>query len=252
MASRATLEAELADLSGKLARAEALVTGLAGERVQWAATAAGLEARLAALPGDALVAAAFLAYAGPFPSEYREELARGAWLPQARLAREGAEPRAELRMAAGPRALALWGAALKSKAALAGRLLRVARFGSSRSCLGVGMRPGPAFAPCTFGDGPEAAAATPRPPPATPRRAQVKAQSLPASEAFDLCGFLADPATLRAWGRWGLPDDAFSAENGAIVTRGRRWPLMIDPQARRPGAGWAGLRAAASQGAAPR
>jgi hypothetical protein len=62
---------------------------------------------------------------------------------------------------------------------------------------------------------------------------QVRAQSLPASEAFDFCGFLADPATVRDWNIWGLPADAFSTENGVMVARGRRWPLMIDPQVRR-------------------
>jgi hypothetical protein len=82
MSSKATLEAELSDLAGKLSRAEKLVTGLAGERAQWQASIGGLEARLAALPGDAAVAAAFLSYAGPFPSEFRDELARATWLPQ--------------------------------------------------------------------------------------------------------------------------------------------------------------------------
>lgn len=35
MSRKATLEAELADLEGKLARAEKLVAGLAGERARW-------------------------------------------------------------------------------------------------------------------------------------------------------------------------------------------------------------------------
>jgi dynein heavy chain len=78
------LEEELADLEGKLARAEKLVTGLAGERVRWEASITGFEAALAALPGDALLAAAFLSYAGPFPSEYRDHLVAKTWLPQVR------------------------------------------------------------------------------------------------------------------------------------------------------------------------
>lgn len=28
----------------------------------------------------------------------------------------------------------------------------------------------------------------------------------------------------------GLPSDGFSTENGIIVVRGTRWPLVIDPQ----------------------
>ncbi|KAF4700806.1 hypothetical protein FOZ62_006067, partial [Perkinsus olseni] len=41
---------------------------------------------------------------------------------------------------------------------------------------------------------------------------------------------LGDPAQIREWNIQGLPDDKLSVENGIIVSRGRRWPLMIDPQ----------------------
>ncbi len=42
--------------------------------------------------------------------------------------------------------------------------------------------------------------------------------------------FLVEPTVLRQWNIWGLPVDDFSAENGVIATRTKRWPLMIDPQ----------------------
>lgn len=61
-----------------------LVAGLAGERVRWESSINGYEGFLAALPGDALLAAAFLSYAGPFPSEFRDELVKGIWVPQVR------------------------------------------------------------------------------------------------------------------------------------------------------------------------
>lgn len=34
----------------------------------------------------------------------------------------------------------------------------------------------------------------------------------------------------RAWSLCGLPSDTFSVENGIIVSKARRYPLMIDPQ----------------------
>lgn len=61
-----------------------MLTGLAGERVRWESSISGYENFLAALPGDALLAAAFLSYAGPFPSEFRDELVKGTWVPQVR------------------------------------------------------------------------------------------------------------------------------------------------------------------------
>ncbi|CAM9584472.1 unnamed protein product, partial [Phaeothamnion confervicola] len=50
------------------------------------------------------------------------------------------------------------------------------------------------------------------------------------SEDFSPAGFLAEPTDVRKWNIQGLPRDDFSTENGVIVTRGGRWPLMIDPQ----------------------
>jgi hypothetical protein len=69
-------------LEGKLQRAEKLVLGLAGEKSRWEASIGNLEQQIGRLPGDCLVAAAFLSYAGPFPSEYREELVKRTWLDQ--------------------------------------------------------------------------------------------------------------------------------------------------------------------------
>eukprot|EP00439_Symbiodinium_sp_Y106_P064710 s2832_g10.t1 len=41
---------------------------------------------------------------------------------------------------------------------------------------------------------------------------------------------LVDPAEVRMWNIQTLPSDDLSVENGLMVTRGRRWPLMVDPQ----------------------
>mmetsp|Transcript_2441 Transcript_2441/g.5383 ORF Transcript_2441/g.5383 Transcript_2441/m.5383 type:complete len:102 (-) Transcript_2441:150-455(-) len=34
------------------------------------------------------------------------------------------------------------------------------------------------------------------------------------------------PITTREWAVFGLPTDAVSTDNGVLVTRGKRWPLM--------------------------
>ncbi len=66
--------------------------------------------------------------------------------------------------------------------------------------------------------------------PPTPACPQVRSLNIPCSDAFDFSLFLADPSNVRDWNIQGLPADAFSTENGVMVTRGRRWPLMVDPQ----------------------
>lgn len=47
---------------------------------------------------------------------------------------------------------------------------------------------------------------------------------------FSLISFLTDPTTVREWNIHGLPADGFSTENGIIIVRGNKWPLVIDPQ----------------------
>ena len=42
--------------------------------------------------------------------------------------------------------------------------------------------------------------------------------------------FLGKPVTIQQWTMAGLPKDENSIENGIIIEKGRRWPLMIDPQ----------------------
>jgi dynein heavy chain len=53
---------------------------------------------------------------------------------------------------------------------------------------------------------------------------------IPILESFNLIDTLSNQVMIREWNMQGLPSDTLSTENGILVTRGRRWPLMIDPQ----------------------
>ncbi|CAN9505279.1 unnamed protein product [Ophioblennius macclurei] len=59
---------------------------------------------------------------------------------------------------------------------------------------------------------------------------EVQNLEIPCTPGFAFAVFMARPTAVREWNIQGLPSDAFSTENGVIVTRGNRWPLMIDPQ----------------------
>ncbi|CAH2077132.1 unnamed protein product, partial [Iphiclides podalirius] len=74
LAQKEELERKSKMLQLKLERAEALITGLSGERERWEKTVERLDHEFDNLPGDCLIATAFVAYLGPFVSEYREEL----------------------------------------------------------------------------------------------------------------------------------------------------------------------------------
>jgi len=50
------------------------------------------------------------------------------------------------------------------------------------------------------------------------------------SEDLQLTNFLVDNAQVGEWNLEGLPSDELSVQNGIMVTRSSRYPLMIDPQ----------------------
>lgn len=45
-----------------------------------------------------------------------------------------------------------------------------------------------------------------------------------------LVGHTSAAEQVRDWRLWGLPADDVSVDNGILVSKGKRWPLMIDPQ----------------------
>jgi dynein heavy chain len=61
-------------------------------------------------------------------------------------------------------------------------------------------------------------------------RAKLKELGLPHTDGCSIRTTLADPVQIRAWCLAGLPTDSVSTENGIIMSKARRWPLMIDPQ----------------------
>ncbi|KAF1334344.1 Dynein heavy chain, partial [Globisporangium splendens] len=53
---------------------------------------------------------------------------------------------------------------------------------------------------------------------------------IPCSANYSLSSTLGSPVEIRDWQLNGLPTDSTSTDNAILVTRGERWPLMIDPQ----------------------
>ncbi|GFR44543.1 hypothetical protein Agub_g5814 [Astrephomene gubernaculifera] len=60
--------------------------------------------------------------------------------------------------------------------------------------------------------------------------ALCRERHIPCSEHFKLVTVLGEPVKIRDWTIDGLPNDSFSIDNGIIVSKARRWPLLIDPQ----------------------
>jgi len=131
---------DMADTTAKrLVRAGKLTSGLADEAVSWNETVEVLRDGFMNLTGDVFLAAAFIAYCGPFTTGYRKE------------------------------------------------------------CLEQWV-------------------------------SQCAERSIPASPVFSLPHVMGDAVETAEWQIWGLPVDDYSTENGILTTRGKRWPLAIDPQ----------------------
>ncbi|XP_027732137.1 dynein heavy chain 8, axonemal [Vombatus ursinus] len=59
---------------------------------------------------------------------------------------------------------------------------------------------------------------------------EMRIRKIPFTENLNLISMLVDPPTIGEWGLQGLPGDDLSIQNGIIVTKATRYPLLIDPQ----------------------
>ncbi|XP_078222058.1 dynein axonemal heavy chain 5 isoform X3 [Callithrix jacchus] len=59
---------------------------------------------------------------------------------------------------------------------------------------------------------------------------EMKARKIPFGKNLNLNEMLIDASTVSEWNLQGLPNDDLSIQNGIIVTKASRYPLLIDPQ----------------------
>ena len=59
---------------------------------------------------------------------------------------------------------------------------------------------------------------------------ELSERKIPFQEKLNLLDMLTDSATIGEWSLQGLPNDELSVQNGVIVTKATRFPLVIDPQ----------------------
>ncbi|XP_059501668.1 dynein axonemal heavy chain 8-like [Stegostoma tigrinum] len=59
---------------------------------------------------------------------------------------------------------------------------------------------------------------------------ELQKKKIPYSDSLNIIAFLVDQAMIGEWNLQGLPSDDLSVQNGIIVTKATRYPLLIDPQ----------------------
>ncbi|KAL3161683.1 hypothetical protein ABBQ38_008782 [Trebouxia sp. C0009 RCD-2024] len=59
---------------------------------------------------------------------------------------------------------------------------------------------------------------------------ECQSHDIPCSAEFRMAAVLGEAVQIREWVIQGLPNDSFSIDNAIIVSKARRWPLLIDPQ----------------------
>ena len=59
---------------------------------------------------------------------------------------------------------------------------------------------------------------------------QLSQRRIPFSSNLNITAMLVDNATIGEWNLQGLPNDELSVQNGLIVTKATRYPLLVDPQ----------------------
>ncbi|XP_052062310.1 dynein axonemal heavy chain 5-like isoform X2 [Mytilus californianus] len=59
---------------------------------------------------------------------------------------------------------------------------------------------------------------------------ELKTRKIPHTPNLNVIDMLTDPTTIAEWNLEGLPNDELSTQNGIIVVKASRYPLLIDPQ----------------------